>query len=477
MRKNEQNELRSMVRELRRTSLYEKILDISADGFLIVNAKGNIVDISRAYCAFLGREKKDIIGNYVMDVIKNSRLPEIMITDETEVNVLHRLANGQTPGNEKCVVVTRAAVKEGNAVIGAVGQIYFRKEAMGLAEKLKNMDLELNFYKSELQRAAKDRYNIENIIGQDKQFIEIKKMAEKAAKNDFTVLLFGETGTGKEVFANVIHYESSRRHRPLIRVNCGAIPSELLESELFGYEEGSFTGAKKGGKKGKFELAHGGTIFLDEIGEMPPALQGKLLRAIEEKTFRRVGGVTDIRVDVRIIAATNRNLEEAIARNEFRQDLFYRLSTVPITLPPLREREEDIPLLADYFLAMYRTEFRRTVSGFSTTAMNRMKAYHWPGNVRELRNVTERAVLLSNSNALEPEDLLLGRTVFNSGSAVSQVSEFKLPPEGCSLMEVEKALVLQALERTQQNQSRACVLLGLTRDQLRSRMQRFGIQS
>ena len=213
--RSKNDRMKSLLKESKRkTLLYETILDISADGFLIVNSKGNIVDINKAYCAFLGRRKKDIVGKYVMDVIKNSKLPEIMITGEQEVNVLHRLAEGQTPGNEKYVAVSRAAVKDGDEVIGAVGQIYFRKETMELAGKLRDMDSELNYYKSELERVSGDRYSFENVIGQNKQFLEVKKIAEKAAKNDFAVLIFGDTGTGKEVFANAIHYASSRKNIP-----------------------------------------------------------------------------------------------------------------------------------------------------------------------------------------------------------------------------------------------------------------------
>jgi PAS domain S-box-containing protein len=461
-----------MVRELkRRTSLYEKILDISADGFLIVNAKGNIVDISRAYCAFLGREKKDIIGNYVMDVIKNSRLPEIMITDETEVNVLHRLANGQTPGNEKCVVVTRAAVKEGNEVIGAVGQIYFRKEAMGLAEKLKNMDLELNFYKSELQRAAKDRYNIENIIGQDKQFIEIKKMAEKAAKNDFTVLLFGETGTGKEVFANVIHYESSRRHRPLIRVNCGAIPSELLESELFGYEEGSFTGAKKGGKKGKFELAHGGTIFLDEIGDMPLNMQAKLLRVLQEKEIEKIGGTKPVPVNVRVIAATNQDLD-GFGRKKLRDDLYYRLSVIQLRIPALRERRRDIRLISDHYLKILSKTYQKSVM-ISPDVYEILEHYSWPGNVRELKNVIERAYCLVEGQVILPSHLpphVMTNSKEIPAHSIGRKNFHSI------LEEIEREILLNALNRTNYNFKAAAKEMGIHRSTFYKKIEKLKIK-
>jgi len=450
--------MKSLLKESgRKTLLYEKILDISADGFLIVNSKGYIVDINKAYCAFLGRKKKNIVGKYVMDIIKNSKLPEIMITGEQKVNVLHRLAEGQTPGNEKYVAVSRAAVKDGDEVIGAVGQIYFRKETMELAEKLRNMDSELKYYKSELERIAGNRYSFENVIGQNKQFLEIKKIAEKAAKNDYAVLIFGDTGTGKEVFTNAIHYASARKNGPLIRVNCGAIPSELIESELFGYEEGAFTGAKKGGKKGKFELAHRGTIFLDEIGDMPLNMQAKLLRVLQEKEFEKVGGNKAISVDVRVIAATNQNLE-SFGRKKLRDDLYYRLNVIQLKIPALSERSDDIRLIADSFLDRLNEEKRKSII-ISPEVYAAFVHYLWPGNVRELRNVIERAHCLVEGNIILPSHL-----------SAHIVTSTKIPATAARkktldkiLAEIEREIITNALAKTNYNYKLTAKELGIHR--------------
>jgi len=469
--KSKDDRMKSLLKESKRKRLlYEKILDISADGFLIVNSKGNIVDINKAYCAFLGRRKKDIVGKYVMDVIKNSKLPEIMITGEQEVNVLHRLAEGQTPGNEKYVAVSRAAVKDGDEVIGAVGQIYFRKETMELAGKLRNMDSELNYYKSELERVAGSRYSFENVIGQNKQFLEVKKIAEKAAKNDFAVLIFGDTGTGKEVFANAIHYASARKNRSLIRVNCGAIPSELLESELFGYEEGAFTGAKKGGKKGKFELAHKGTIFLDEIGDMPLNMQAKLLRVLQEKEFEKVGGNKAISIDVRVIAATNQNLE-SFGRKKLRDDLYYRLNVIQLKIPTLRERSDDVRLIADSFLDRLNSEKGNNII-ISPEVYAALVRYSWPGNVRELRNVIERAYCLVEGNIVLPSHL----PVHISANTKIPAAIARKKTLDKILAEIEREIIINALAKTNHNYKLTAKELGIHRSTFYKKIDKLSIR-
>jgi len=271
--------------ELNRQKLiFEKILEISEDGFLIVDDNEKIIGINKAYCDFLGLSKDEIIGKHVLDIIKNSKLPQILSTGEIEIDVIHKLVRGQSANNEKYVFVARAPVKnEDNKIIAAVGQIKFSLKTVALAKKLQDIDMQLQYYKKELTRIIGNQYSFENIIGQSDNFLYVKKIAMKASKNDFTVLINGDTGTGKEVFAHAVHLASNRRNQPFVKINCAAIPSQLLESELFGYEEGSFTGAKRGGKKGKFEFANGGTIFLDEIGDMPLDMQAKLLRVLQEK--------------------------------------------------------------------------------------------------------------------------------------------------------------------------------------------------
>jgi transcriptional regulator with PAS, ATPase and Fis domain len=283
-----------------------------------------------------------------------------------------------------------------------------------------------------------------------------------------TVLLTGETGTGKDLAAKAIHYNSDRAGRPFVNVTCSALPEQLLESELFGHERGAFTDARQQ-KRGLFETADGGTLFLDEIGEMTPALQAKLLRFLEEKTFKRVGGLHDIRVDVRVVAATNRSLEDEVKAGKFREDLFYRLQVMPILLPPLRERKGDLLRLANFFIDHYNREFRKRTRGLTPAAVALVEKHTWPGNIRELRNTLERAMLLSNGDWIDADDLILTRST-------TVTTDFKLPPEGVNLEEVERQLLVQALERSHGNQTHAGQLLGINRDQVRYRIEKFHLQ-
>ena len=321
---------------------------------------------------------------------------------------------------------------------------------------------------------AKDRYGLENVIGNSPSMQDICSLIQKVSASEAkTVLLRGESGTGKDVIARAIHYESNRANKHFLNITCTALQETLLESELFGHEKGSFTDAKIQ-KKGLFELANGGTIFLDEIGDMSPALQGKLLRVLEERAFRRIGGTKDIRVDVCVVAATNRDLEKAIDDHSFREDLYYRLNIIPIVIPPLRERTEDIEPLVDHFLQQFNHEFRKKIREIDNEGISKLLSYHWPGNIRELRNVLERACLLASEDRISAEDLLIGRAAY-SGKADTDDFQFRLPQQGTSLDNVEKQLVQQALERTVGNQSRAAQLLGISRDQVRYKMRKYGI--
>ena len=321
-------------------------------------------------------------------------------------------------------------------------------------------------------RATQARpYSVERIVGQSASVAAVKALLQKiAASPASTVLLTGESGTGKDLAAKVIHYASSRANQPFMNITCSALPEALLESELFGHERGAFTGADRQ-KRGLLETADRGTVFLDEIGEMVPALQAKLLRFLEEKTFKRVGGSADLRVDVRVIAATNRNLEEEVRERRFREDLYYRLNVMPILLAPLRERAEDIPPLVHYYVDAYNTEFRKQIRFVSPEAMDRLTSYRWPGNVRELRNAVERAMLLAEGDELLPAHVPL------SGGLAARLSEgVELPPNGIDLEQLEHSLVVQALERSRWNQTKAAALLGLNRDQIRYRIDKFKLE-
>jgi DNA-binding NtrC family response regulator len=311
-------------------------------------------------------------------------------------------------------------------------------------------------------------YSFDAIIGASHAMQAIKALLTRVARSPAsTVLLTGETGTGKDLAAKTIHYNSDRARRSFVNITMSALPEQLLESELFGHERGAFTDARQQ-KRGLLETADGGTVFLDEIGEMAAGLQAKLLRFLEEKTFKRVGGLADIRVDVRVIAATNRNLEQEVSNGKFREDLFYRLQVMPIALPPLRERHGDVPLLTSYYIDLFNREFKRHVRGVSPEAQVMLEQYQWPGNIRELRNAIERGMLLVEHEWLQPSDFTtLTRTV--------TPTEFKLPQEGISLDEVERQLVVQALERSGGNQTQAGQLLGINRDQVRYRIEKFGL--
>jgi DNA-binding NtrC family response regulator len=321
-----------------------------------------------------------------------------------------------------------------------------------------------------LRSSQEKEYGFDAIIGASPAMQQIKSLlARVAASPASTVLLTGETGTGKDLAAKAIHYNSSRTSRLFVNITCSALPEQLLESELFGHERGAFTDARQQ-KRGLFETADRGTIFLDEIGEMTPALQSKLLRFLEEKTFKRVGGLADVRVDVRVIAATNRDLEAEVKAGKFREDLFYRLQVMPILLPPLRERRGDVPLLANYFIDRFNREFRKRVRGLTPAAAELLEQYQWPGNIRELRNAIERAMLLIDKEWLEPDNFTtLTRTV--------APTQFRLPPEGVNLDEVERQLLTQALERSGGNQTQAAQLLGINRDQVRYRIEKFGLKA
>jgi DNA-binding NtrC family response regulator len=315
-------------------------------------------------------------------------------------------------------------------------------------------------------------FSLDRIVGKSEAMVGVRALLQKiAASPASTVLLTGESGTGKDLAAKVIHYASDRANRPFMNITCSALPETLLESELFGHERGAFTGADRQ-KRGLLESADGGTVFLDEIGEMVPLLQAKLLRFLEEKSFKRVGGSTDLRVDVRVIAATNRTLEDEVRKGRFREDLFYRLNVVPIVLPSLRQRADDIPALLDYYVDSYNKEFKKRVRGVSVDARERLSRYPWPGNVRELRNAVERAMLLSESDELTPDDFQMA-----GGGQAGKLSEgVELPANGIDIEQLERSLVVQALERCSWNQTKAAGLLGLNRDQIRYRIEKFKLE-
>jgi DNA-binding NtrC family response regulator len=322
-----------------------------------------------------------------------------------------------------------------------------------------------------LREAVGVKYGFDHFIGDSPNIRGVRKLAAQVAQTASTVLIQGESGTGKELLARLLHFNSPRSARPFVPFNCGALPDTLLESELFGYEKGAFTGAHKQ-KPGRFEIADTGTIFLDEVGDMSREAQVKMLRVLEEMTFERLGGSHPLKVDVRIIAATNRDLKQLVNEGAFRTDLYYRLNIFPIYIPPLRDHKEDIPVLVRHFLEQFAGEIGKQVKGTSPDAMNLLISHPWRGNVRELHNCLERAMILCNRQSVEPEDLLLDREPLNPTAPFGNIH---IPVEGISLEEVEQFLIKQALAMAKNNQTRAATLLKISRNTLRYRMEKYDI--
>ncbi len=332
------------------------------------------------------------------------------------------------------------------------------------ALEYKSLNDEVNYLKGVIKEKTM------KIIYKSKIMDDLVKLVSQVAPTEATVLILAESGTGKELIADLIHEGSRKSEGPLIKINCGALPENLLESELFGYEKGAFTGAVSR-KRGKFELAQGGTIFLDEIGEISEGMQVKLLRVLQEKEFQRVGGEETIKGDFRVVAATNKDLKEMVDNQEFREDLYYRLNVIPIHIPPLRDRKEDISLLIDYFIGKYSSQMGKAKMIINEKALNKMIKYKWPGNIRELQNIIERCVILSLGSVITEE--ILPSDITNKVYNVD--NDFILPEEGILLEDVEKNLIIQALDRSQFNQTKAAKLLGVTRHTLIYRIEKYNI--
>lgn len=378
------------------------------------------------------------------------------------------MAQIQKIRGNNCVTI-RIPVEKNNKIVGAIGKVIYKdiKEVESVCKNLEAAKRELDLYKERFKKVKGNYYAIDNIIGSSPKIMELKDIVAKVANSDSTVLITGESGTGKEIFANAIHETSDRRDNNYIKVNCAAIPPNILESELFGYEEGAFTGAKTGGKIGKFELANHGTLFLDEIGDMSIDMQAKILRVLQEKKVERVGGNTTKEIDVRIIAATNQDLVDKIENGQFREDLYYRLNVIPLHLPPLCERQDDIPELCDFFIEKYNDKFGIYIESIEDEAMSYLKNYTWPGNVRELENVIERIYNFIDTNRIKkehlPENILKNNLIEPVGNLKRMLDEY------------EKQIIVQALKTHSNNKSKTAKILGISRATLYHKLDKYGI--
>ncbi len=470
MAANEKNEsvLISGIIDKNTIEWFYKIFDPIPVSMILVDRESRILMINSQFCRFLGVTKEEAIGRPAAEINLNTRFPQVMKTKKAEIAWKHTFTNGHT------AIVHRIPILDDKGeVLYGFGMVLFddMEEFQNIIVKNKLLQTEITHYKQVLKQIQGAQFSWENIIGSSNKIAEAKEYGRKAAKTSSTVLITGESGTGKELFANAIHNESRRSHHPFVKVNCGAIPHDLLESELFGYEEGAFTGAKKGGKIGKFQLAHQGSIFLDEIGDMPMEMQVKLLRVLQEKEIERVGGTNPIKIDVRIIAATNKNLQQLVEKGEFREDLYYRLHVMSIEIAPLRDRREDIEALIHSLIKKLSDKLGLYVSTISQEALEILKAYGWPGNVRELENVLERAM-----NLVEEKEILTSHLplyIFRREMSAAKPSAIK---PLCELVEeVEREAILRCLKSTRGNKQKAAELLGISRSCLYDKLELYKI--
>lgn len=464
---NDVTELKEVRKKLEDTEKWKNILttvlDTAYEGIVIVDENGYVTTFNQAYENFIGVKREKMIGRPVEEVVENTRLHIVVKTGKPEIRQIQRIK-----GHD--MICDRIPIREGNKIIGAVGKVLFRdvSEIDQLQEQTRRLKQELEYYKGRLRRQQQQaRYSVENIIGKSKVISDLKEMVSKAATSRSTVLLRGESGTGKELFAHAIHNSSPFYAKAFIKVNCAAIPENLLESELFGYEEGAFTGAKKGGKIGKFEQAEGGSIFLDEIGDMPLSMQVKLLRVLQERELERVGGTQTIKINTRVIAATNCELEELVLDGKFRQDLFYRLNVVSLPIPALRQRTEDIPVLIEHFLDKLGKVLGCGHKKISSDALEILLNHSWPGNIRELENVLERALNIVDGDEILAEHLPDYLIETTNGAAIVTLKE--------ALAKKECEMLKKALETTHGNVIEAARRLGLSKSSFYEKMSRYGI--
>jgi len=444
---------------------YETILDSIRNGIMITDRRGRIIFFSKTYGEFLGIQPEKVLGKNCTEVIENTRMHIVAETGVPEINDAQSIR-----GQE--MVVQRIPIRIDGQGLFVFGQVMFKdvRDVHTLSSRLNLLESKVEFYERELTDLRSSKYTLQHIVGNSRSILELKQLATRAAEIDAPVLITGESGTGKELFAHAIHYASKRRLYPFIRLNCSAIPKELLEAELFGYEPGAFTGASNKGKAGKFELAHGGSIFLDEIGDLPMEMQPKLLRILEEKEFEHLGGNRLIKSNFRLIAATHESLEDLVERGRFRKDLFYRLNVIPISILPLRERMEDFPLIAESLMKKLSREHGTKMASFSPAVMQIFKSYSWPGNVRELSNILERILFTLDGDQTQVRHLPLFMQDLGRESSKQDKAMLKRLRD-----DMEREALLQTIRVSNFNKNQAARLLGIHRTSLYKKMKKLNI--
>ena len=449
--------------------LYETLLtvtNIAYEAIFVVDDQGKITLVNEAACQFFGKREKELLQRPVDQVIENTRILRTIKTGMAETNEIQVI-------NGRAYIVSRLPIVRQGKIIGAVGKIVFQKleEAKEVAERLAQMDSELKFYKEKVG-ATRLAVTFNQIVTVSQNMRRLKQEAEMAARGNSTIMLTGESGTGKELFAEAIHQASPRRKGAYVKVNCAAVPENLLESEFFGYASGAFTGAQRGGKAGKFAIANGGTLFLDEIGDMSFNLQSKLLRVLEDKSFEPVGSNESVKVDVRIIIATNKDLIRKVENGDFRSDLYYRLNVIHFHLIPLQDRVEDIIPLVHVFLERLNRDFGKHIINVSPATLKILVGHRWPGNVRELKNVIERAVNFATGDLLELEDLPFYLREQKLEASQSLAKDWNLEKVHEHL---DKETLVKALQKMKGNKSEVARLLGISRSWLYEKMRRYDI--
>ncbi|NMH73170.1 sigma 54-interacting transcriptional regulator [Bacillus sp. RO2] len=456
--------LLNVTRTLNLKQSLQTAMDHAYDGILLADDTQTIQMVSPSLLELFNMEYKDVLHKKTDKVFPHFQLSKIFETEEAEVSDFHEI-------NGIKYIIHRIPVLQEGRMVGAIVKIMYRQlnEVNELFKRLQKAENKASFYHTELKKSESARFTWDHIITENPVMEKIKKSAAKAAKGRSTILIRGESGTGKELFAHAAHNSSARKDGKFVVVNCAAIPEDLLESEFFGYEDGAFTGARSKGKIGKFDLANGGTLFLDEIGDMSLNLQAKLLRVLQEREFYRVGGTKRIHVDVRIIAATNRNLEEMVKEGTFREDLYYRLNVISLFIPPLRERMRDIQILSEKLMSDLNGIIGTSITGFEPQAKHILMSYHWPGNVRELRNVMERAMTFAEHGKIKVEDL----PDYMLGSAHMLVEEVAATHEESMVESAERRAIESALTKTKGNKAKAAKMLGISRSSLYDKLRKY----